>query len=171
MRRFLLALGVLLGVFAVVVAPAGIASAKPIKNSKKNQVSGPFTGTGTYDSSPTSICSLQGSPFVSQEFDGTYIVPKGGGTGSFKIQGCVDPTAGPNTLPFVGAFAFVTTPAGVNVSGPVVGAIGTLDGSVNLTLSLSGAGGTATTVTLTGTWTTTLQPGVPTPISGTLTTS
>lgn len=172
MRRFLLALAVLLGVLAAAVAPASIASAKPIKNSKKNQVSGPFTGTSTFDFDPTSICSEAGSPFATQVFDGTYTLPKGGGTGSFHIAGCVDPTGGVGVpAPFEGAATAVTTPGGLILSGPVIGTVGLVDGSLNLTLSLSGAGGTTKSVALTGTWTPTTPLGMPGPISGTLTSS
>ena len=47
MRRFVLALTVLLGGLAGVVAPTNVVSAKPVNNVKQNQVSGPFTGTSS----------------------------------------------------------------------------------------------------------------------------
>lgn len=171
MRRFVLALAVLLGGLAAVVAPASALSANPVKNVKQNQVSGPFTGTTILDSSFPPGCA----PFpASQVFDGTYTAPKVHRNGSFHIDGC-DFLDGADTqfsyFGFIGT-ATVTTPAGTVLTGNASGKItvSALIGdesprTVDLTLSLTGPGGPVT-VDLTGTWQVSAS-GVA-PISGTL---
>jgi hypothetical protein len=154
MRKFFLALAVLLGGLAAVAAPAGAWSASPAKI----QGNGRFSGTSSFDFNVP--CEV-----AHQVFDGTY--KKGGAAGSFHIDGCdVDGPAGFVGFVFSGTAA-VTTSAGTVLSGTVSGVVG---GTPDLafTLDLSGAGGATTTVQLNGTWVSSEVPGVPGPISGTL---
>jgi hypothetical protein len=173
MRKFVVALAVLLGGLAAVVAPAGASAANPVKNVKQNQVSGPFTGTSTVVSGFPASCP---SYPASEVFDGTYTAPQVHRTGSFHLDGC-DFLDGADLqfsyLGFIGT-ATVTTPAGTVLTGSATGliSVSTTGGSdtVDLTLSLSGRPGGSFTVHLTGTIQTPVSSdGVPTPISGTLT--
>ena len=141
------------------------------------EVSGPFTGTSVFDFS-TPACS-----FAHQVHDATYTTANGR-SGSFDLDGCV--VVGPGGEFDYSGLSVVTTPNGAILNGTITGVVGgtaqtgpcdltqfPIPASLDFTLAL--ASGTKNfqhatgTVHLSGTWCSPAQPGVPGPISGTLT--
>jgi hypothetical protein len=138
-------------------------------------VSGPYTGTSTFDFG-NPLCQSSTTFEVHQVFDGTYTVP-GGRTGSFDLDGCtsnVGSATGP--FPYSGTFT-LTAPNGATMNGAAAGTlIDVVPGgsSVTLTITLTPTGGTRElanvggVVDLTGTWISEAPATLSGPINGSL---
>lgn len=125
------------------------------------QVSGPFTGTTSFD------FGTQGCFFVFQIFDATFTTATG--AGDLDIEGCVEASGG-ELFPFTGSFT-LTAPSGGMLTGTVSGDINAFSGAFDLTLTVNTATGTLSgatgTVAVAGEWDFVTPPG--NAITGTLT--
>jgi hypothetical protein len=136
-------------------------------------VSGPFTGTSTFDFG-TPPSSSSATLEAHQVFDGTYTVP-GGRTGSFHLDGCASGVGTTGPFPYSGTFT-LTAPNGATMNGTDAGTIGNgLPGfTAPLSITLRPTRGTQQftnvggVVILTGTWVSGGFPTVPGPINGSL---
>ncbi len=160
MRRLVVLMVATIGLVGVAVP----AAATPSRGSLNRAVSGPYTGTQTFD------FVTGGCTFVHQMFDATYAGD--GGQGSFHIDTCV--TINGSSFDYAGTFV-VTTPHGATLTGTVTGFTDAALPASSLDLTLTITHGTrrfehATgTIALSGTWSN--DPGIlgHGPTSGTLT--
>jgi hypothetical protein len=144
MRRLFVFLAIAtIGVVAVAVP----ASAEPNTRHLNREVSGPYTGTQTFDFT-TARCS-----FVHQLFDGSYKADRG--QGAFHIDTCV--TIGGPGFGYAGTFT-LTTPHRAVLTGTVIGTTNASTPTASLNLTLTYAHGTREfkrvtgTIVLTGVW-------------------
>jgi hypothetical protein len=163
---------VLLAVAAGLIALGAPVAAEP-DAALNREVSGPFTGMSVFDFS-TPACT-----FVHQVHDATYTTEKGR-SGSFNLDGCV--VFGPAGFDYSGLFV-VTTPNGAILNGTVTGVVAggappsgpcprvtvPLDFTLALTQGTKNFKHATGSIHLTGIWCSSGAPGVPDPISGTLT--
>ena len=136
-----------------------------------NEASGPFSGASSF------TFFTGGCSFVEQTFGASYTTSTG--TGSFSMDGCSGvPTISGSTITdsFSGTFA-LTAPDGATLQGNVAGSLVSTTASptvASLSFALTPTSGTnefanATgSISLTGTWASPALPGVPGPISGSL---
>jgi hypothetical protein len=167
MRRLVISLTVVLVSLGAAAAPASAAPGQSLNR----QVSGPFTGTSVFDSTPA--CS-----FFHQVYDATYTT-KNARSGSFHLDGCVEFRS--PVFAYSGSFV-LTTPNRAILQGTVTGVVGgsapadpceagfaaSLDFTLVLTQGTKRFQGATGTIHLVGTWCSPTVPGVLGDISGTL---
>ena len=165
MRRIIsaIAMTALVGLGPVALPAAGTAAGSRIRTVE-------FTGTSTFDFD-SAECS-----FAHQLFDATLTTRRGA---TLHIEGCADLT-GSTVFPFTGTFAIESGRR--SITGTVAGGVGTPTSSTcdglspaGLDSELTPTGETArpnhpvAPLQLDGVWCSPATPGVPGPISGTLT--
>jgi hypothetical protein len=172
MGRFAVVFAVGAAVLAFAVPPAAASGATSL--SRLNQeVSGPFSGTTTFD------FNTAGCTFVHQTFDAIYSSEAQHHHGALHIDGCVEGLA---NFPINGTFT-LGAPGGAKLNGTVTGTLPTAktgacpkgadEAALDFTLTV--ATGTRQfadmtgTISLKGTWCSPAVPSTPGPITGKLT--
>lgn len=116
LARRLLALALMAAVLVGATPPAS-AGTRPGRL-LDGAVSGPVTGTTTFEFE-SATC------FVRQVFEGSFEPETGHGTGSFAVDGCIDPFSGP--FPSIAGTFLVVAADGSQLSGTVAGTLETAE--------------------------------------------